>query len=200
MKDRQVSQNEAPSPDRPDGVLRLRPPELADEHQFIAAHMIMATENWEFGLGFDPDRPWSEFVDAITNRRYGRGLPAGWVPETFLVAVVEGVCPQVHCPTGGLGTIVGRLSVRHGLSDFLLEQGGHIGYGVLPAHRRKGYATEILRQGLIVARSLGNSPTLVTCDDDNIGSLKTIERHGGVLDKPYVPADGSTPTRRYWIT
>jgi predicted acetyltransferase len=167
--------------------LRLRPPELADEAEFLCAHTIMAEEKWEFGLRFDPSGSWSEFVGDIRNRRYGIGLPDGWVPETFLIAVVDGI-------------IVGRLSVRHSLSAFLLQQGGHIGYGVLPAHRRKGYATEILRQGLIIARSLGIITVLVTCDDNNVASSKTIEHHGGLPDAPYVPADGSIPTRRYWIT
>ena len=62
------------------------------------------------------------------------------------------------------------------------HEGGHIGYAVRPAHRRRGYATEILRQSLIVARAVGVDGVLVTCDDDNVGSAAVIERCGGVLE------------------
>ena len=70
----------------------------------------------------------------------------GHVPSTFLVADVGGV-------------IVGRTSIRHELNEFLAREGGHIGYGVLAEHRRRGYATEILRHSLVVARGNVGSPT-----------------------------------------
>ncbi|MBO0922081.1 GNAT family N-acetyltransferase [Cellulomonas sp. zg-ZUI222] len=112
------------------------------------------------------------------------GLPDGWVPDTFLVADIDGL-------------IVGRVSVRHWLTPALAEAGGHIGYGVLPEHRRRGYATAMLRDALGVARSVGVRDALVTCDDDNVGSLRTIERCGGVL-QDVVHGDGRT-TRRYLV-
>ena len=67
---------------------------------------------------------------------------------------------------------------------------------MLPQFRRRGYATEILRQSLVVARAAGVDRVLVTCDDDNLGSIAVIERCGGRLD-PYWPGDPNT--RRYWI-
>ena len=76
------------------------------------------------------------------------------------------------------------------LNDWLRLEGGHIGYGVLPGHRRRGYATEILRQSLVVARAHGVDRVLVTCDDDNAGSAAVIEANGGVLD-PELPLTGA---------
>jgi predicted acetyltransferase len=98
------------------------------------------------------------------------------------------------------GEIVGRVSLRFELNEYLTERGGHVGYGVAPAHRRKGYATEILRQALVVIRAEGVDPVLVTCDEHNVASFRTIERNGGVLESIAPPNYGELESvRRYWI-
>jgi predicted acetyltransferase len=167
-------------------ALRLRPLGTEDEAEFRRAHEIMAREGFPFGLLFEQDAPWDSYVAKLEDRRRGVGLPDGWVPATILVADVG-------------GTIVGRVSVRHRLNDFLEREAGHIGYGVLPEYRRRGYATEILHQGLVIARSLGIDRVLVCCDDDNAASAAVIERCGGKLDSVIIDSDG-IPTRRYWIS
>ncbi|MPZ85423.1 MAG: hypothetical protein GEV28_35570 [Actinophytocola sp.] len=73
------------------------------------------------------------------------------------------------------------------------REGGHIGYGVLPAHRRRGHATGILRQSLVVTRAMGIDPALVTCDEDTVASRRAIDACGGRLE---AVEDG---TRRYLI-
>lgn len=92
------------------------------------------------------------------------------------------------------GELVGFLNTRHRLNDFLLEEGGHIGYSVRPSSRRQGHASRAL--GLAVRDAgarLGIDRVLVTCDDDNLASAATIERNGGVLE------DVRGIKRRYWI-
>lgn len=165
--------------------LRLRPLTDADEEQFAAAHHEMQADGFIFGLSYTPGMPWADYLALRGAQRRGAQLTGRWVPNTFLVADVGGV-------------IVGRTSIRHELNDFLLRVGGHIGYGVRPAHRRRGYATEILRQSLLIARDLGIDPVLVTCDEGNVASARTIERCGGVLEN-VVPVDGAPAKRRYWI-
>lgn len=97
------------------------------------------------------------------------------------------------------GKIVGRVSLRHELNDFLLREGGHIGYGVVPSERRKGYAKEILRQTLELASRLGIKRVLLTCDDNNEGSSRTIEAHAGKLENKILEPGMSVAKRRYWI-
>src|SRR4030095_9707363 len=90
--------------------------------------------------------------------------------------------------------IVGRVSIRHSLNAFLERVGGHIGYVVVPEFRRRGYATTILRLCVQIARGeLGSKRILVTCDDDNIGSIRTIERNGGILENVISGSDLNKP-------
>ncbi|HEX5292311.1 MAG TPA: GNAT family N-acetyltransferase [Streptosporangiaceae bacterium] len=170
----------------PAAGLVLRPLEAGDEAQFRDGHAAMAADGFVFGLAFDPALDFETYLRALADHRAGRNLPERFVPGTFLVADVA-------------GEIVGRASIRHELNDFLLRQGGHIGYGVLPGHRRRGYATEILRQSVVIAASLGIGRVLVTCDDDNAGSAAVIEANGGRLENVVATGAGHPPKRRYWI-
>jgi predicted acetyltransferase len=92
----------------------------------------------------------------------------------------------------------GALVHPHELNDFLLHEGGHIGYGVLPPFRGNGYAGEILRQSLELARALGIDDVLLCCDDDNAVCARVIERAGGELESVVTGHDGE-PVQRYWI-
>ncbi|MGP9527245.1 GNAT family N-acetyltransferase [Glutamicibacter sp. AOP5-A2-18] len=104
------------------------------------------------------------------------------------------------------GEYLGAVSLRHELgNDYLLEVGGHIGYGIRPSARRRGLAKFALAGSLEQARALGLSKVLITCSDSNIGSARTIESSGGVLEslKPLSevgPKFGvQEAVRRYWI-
>ena len=98
------------------------------------------------------------------------------------------------------GDLVGRTSIRHVLTEHLLKVGGHIGYGVAPKYRRKGYATEILKESLnYVQTHLPEiKKVLVTCDQDNVGSRKTIENNNGILENIFKTTT-DVNKMRYWI-
>ncbi|GAB3938061.1 GNAT family N-acetyltransferase [Micromonospora vulcania] len=108
---------------------------------------------------------------------------------------------RVHCTYRWVvegDRILGAIALRHELNDYLLRVGGNIGYGIRPSARRRGLATWALGRMLDEARALGLDRVLVTCEEQNIASAKTIERHGGVLEDVRDTELG--PARRYWIT
>ncbi|MFE5805291.1 GNAT family N-acetyltransferase [Streptomyces sp. NPDC056491] len=92
---------------------------------------------------------------------------------------------------------LGAIDLRHHLNGFLLDAGGHIGYGIRPSARRRGLATWALAAVLHEARLMGMDRVLLTCDPDNEGSVRTIEGNGGVLEDVRETLIG--PKRRYWI-
>ena len=93
--------------------------------------------------------------------------------------------------------MVGAVNIRHYLNDYLLKYGGHIGDGIRPSERRKGYATKMIALALDECRKLGLQRVLMVCDRDNVGSAKSIINNGGVLENE-VENDGVVE-QRYWI-
>ncbi len=159
-----------------------------DEASFMEALSEFRLEQpaWDFALGFDDAQGFFEYrrrLDAISR---GEDIPAGFVSASFYVGVVDGV-------------VVGRVSLRHELNDFLARIGGHIGYGVRPSLRRRGYATEMLRQALPLCAARGIAHALITCDVDNAASSKVIERCGGVLEGITADPSQAIQKRRYWL-
>ena len=112
----------------------------------------------------------------------------------------ETLVPVTHLWAIAAEGFVGRISIRHELSDALRIMGGHIGYDTVPSMRGRGIATEMLRQALPVARTLGLTSALLTCDDDNPASIRVIERNGGVLRETKPLGPGGSVKRYYWIT
>lgn len=98
------------------------------------------------------------------------------------------------------GNLVGMIQLRHDLTDYLRNHGGHIGYSVRPSERRKGYASQMLALCLHEAKQLGLKRVLVTCDESNIASRRVIEKSGGVQTASWPnPATGEN-TLRFWIS
>lgn len=95
--------------------------------------------------------------------------------------------------------LLGAVNIRHYLNDYLLREGGHIGDGIRPSERRKGYATKMIGLALNECKRLGIDKVLITCNKDNIGSAKSIINNGGILENEIVNEDGELE-QRYWIT
>lgn len=82
------------------------------------------------------------------------------------------------------GEIIGIVNFRHSITDFYKDS-GHIGYSVRPSQRKKGYATEILRQTLKIAKKQGLTEVYLVCKKDNDASKKTIIKNCGSLNRTF---------------
>ncbi len=162
--------------------LTLRFPTTEDETAVRALHEQLLADDFSFVLD---EGTWPDVLEAVEHASRGENLPPGFVRADYLLAEVD-------------GQVAGRTSIRYALTDYLLRVGGHVGYAVGPAFRRRGYATEILRQSVVRLNAAGVDRVLVTCADDNAASAATIEACGGVLENVVQDGNGR-PTRRYWI-
>lgn len=136
---------------------------------------------WQEGMTFE------KMLELLHNEREGIDLKPGRVPHTMFYGFVD-------------GDIVGRVSIRHTLNDYLRRRGGHIGYSVSPRFRRQGLATQMVTQALAYCKSsLGLEQVMVTCADDNVPSWKIIEHFGGVLEEKVWDDEDEEMIRKYWV-
>lgn len=102
------------------------------------------------------------------------------------------------CLDEGRDIFVGAVNIRHYLNDSLLLNGGHIGDGVRPSERRKGIATKMISLALKECKKIGIDKVLMVCDKENIGSAKSIQNNGAILENEVI-VDGIVE-QRFWIT
>lgn len=132
--------------------------------------------------------PYAEWLARLKANSDEKTVRPGWVVSSTFFAVRPGD-----------GRIVGMIDIRHSLNDFLRNYGGHVGYGVRPSERNKGYATQMLRLALAYARKIGMDRMMLACYRDNEPSRRTILKCDGVLEREFVHTDGKT-VQVYWIT
>ena len=116
----------------------------------------------------------------------GIHLQSGYVPATTYFLIKD-------------KQMIGTVNIRHCLNDYLLKKGGHIGYSVLPSQRKQGYASLMLKEAVKFCKQWDIMPILVTCDQNNIASRKTIEKCGGQLENEYYDKQPRKITLRFWI-
>ena len=163
--------------------MELRRPTLADKETVLdMMEEFEKSQSAHDGGFWDAESfDYEEWLESNRDMEMGLGIPEGWVPAVQLVAFAKG------------GQAVGFLNLRLRLSDYLLEEGGHIGYSIRPSERGKGYAKEALRQGLQVAKEKNIQRALVTCSTENPASRAVILANGGQFE------DVRNGTERYWI-
>ena len=164
--------------------MQLRRPELSDKAAVIEMMKEFEMSQSAHDGGFwDVDNfDYEDWLESNRLSEMGINVPANFVPDVQFVSFSDD------------GRTLGFLHLRLRLNENLLKQGGHIGYSIRPSERRKGYAKEQLRLGLLEAKKKNITRALVTCHDDNEGSRKVILANGGQLE------DVLDAVERYWIT
>ena len=127
-----------------------------------------------------------EMLQFLENHSKGINIPDGFVPDSTFWLINEE------------NRVLGAVNIRHELTEVLRNEGGHIGYGIRPSERQKGYATQLLRLAVSKANEMGIQHSLVVCDETNTASMKTIVNNGGVEDEDFVEEDGNV-VKRFWI-
>jgi len=131
-------------------------------------------------------RMFSEMMNRWREDETDIPISKGFVPATLYFLIDDS------------GRILGGIHFRHCLNERLRQDGGHIGLGVRKSERRKGYARQMLKLLLDRIKQSGIDRVMVTCDDENIGSAKTIESCHGILQDMVMVENELT--RRYWIS
>jgi predicted acetyltransferase len=165
---------------------------LTNEHQQQLGEMI---EEWVFDqkVNHTNHSPWaifkndyhdfSKYLEQLDQKKEENGL----VPNTVLFLYDD-----------ERKRLLGAVDIRHRLNQSLLLNGGHIGDGIRPSERQKGYGTILVKLALEECKKLGISKVLMVCDKTNIASRNTIVHNGGILENEVTNSDGSID-QRFWI-
>lgn len=136
-------------------------------------------------IDIDPTN-FDAMIQSLEDASNGIDLRDGWVPDSTFWLIDD-------------GKVIGVVNIRHSLTEYLRNAGGHIGYGIRPTERHRGYATKLLELSLLEAKKLGLEEVFVNCDSINIGSKKTILHNGGVADSDFIEEDGNV-VNRFWVS
>ncbi len=163
--------------------MELRRPSLEDKEAILEmmAEFEQTQSPHDGGFWNANNFVYEEWLEENLQAEAGLNIPENWVPAIQLVSFDVA------------GQALGFLNLRLRLNDYLLENGGHIGYSIRPSERGKGYAKESLRQGLQVAKGKNIKQALVTCSTENPASRAVIVANGGELE------DVRNGVERYWI-
>lgn len=153
-------------------MFSIKEMELSDEAAFVEFERRYKTEcgNEPIPFSLNPKNlPYSDFFALLFRLKDKATCPESFVPATYYLMYAD-------------GKIVGAINLRRGDNDFILNYAGHIGYGVAPWERNKGYATQALKLCLNEARKIGMKRVLLTTDLNNIASQRVIAKCGGVFE------------------
>jgi predicted acetyltransferase len=163
-------------------------PSFASPHPRYRQSVLAALQEM-LGAGEETNTA-QDLADPVAFAAFTQRLNDLSLPET---PRPEGIVPATTLWWVDGSEWLGRLSIRHELTDLLRELGGHIGYVVRPSARRQGHASAMLAAALPIARDIGVDPALLTCDATNIGSRRVIESNGGVFE------DQREDKLRFWV-
>ena len=173
-----------------EGLKLIRPTKEYQEQAYEYINEFIEYNSQIHGCG-SLDKYMGNYDEWLLKLEHNRNMIPGTVPgrvpsETFMLIRESD------------NKLLGIIDIRLMLNEYLLNYGGHTGYGVRPTERRKGYNSYQLYLAMKFCLEKGIDKVLITCDKENIGSAKSIINSGGILENEVVKEDGSL-LQRYWI-
>lgn len=141
---------------------------------------------WILKLNYQTPQDFEKLIKKINNAFFGLEL------ENFPACLT-------YFAINEQDKIIGAVNIRRYLNNELLKANGHIGYGVRPTERNKGYATEMLKMALAETKAMKMPKVLLGAYEDNLASCKVIEKCGGKLDNIITEESTSKIFKRYWL-
>lgn len=124
-------------------------------------------------------------------------LLVSWAEEKTDLAYAKNFVPSQLFFLVDDHKIIGAIHLRFELNDHLKQIGGHIGYGIRPSERRKGYVIEMMTRIMTEVKKHEIKKLFLTCDKENLASSRTIEKCGGILEA--ISDFEGKEIRKYWI-
>lgn len=156
-------------------IILVRPaPELKEQALSYRREHFQHGEEIIYGSElFDKTESYEEWLSNVTRNTDPKTVNENWmVTDTFFAVRKSDE------------KIIGIIDLRHTLNEFLKDL-GNCGYSVRPSERKKGYATEMLRQLLETAKDAGMKELHLSVEQDNTASIKVIQKNGGLYERSF---------------
>lgn len=141
-------------------------------------------ERYPFPMDFDHS-DFEKMLSKISNFSEGINLPSGYVQSSTLWLVDS-------------GSLIGVTNIRHRLNNEIEHCGGHIGLGIRPSFRGKGYGRKLMSLSIEKLHELGVDSIHIHCYKGNLASAKAIISNGGQLISE-LPLENKV-VQRYLVT
>ena len=156
--------------------------------EYIKEHLECNEVDLHGGAMLEKTEPYTKWLERLEKNSNEKTVVPGCVTSSTFFVIRKND-----------NKLIGMIDIRHRLNTFLAEYGGHIGYGVCPSERGKGYGTQILQLGLAHCEKIGLTKVMVACYKENEASSKIIRTCGGVFEREFLYTDGKI-VQIFWIT
>ncbi|MCL1882862.1 MAG: GNAT family N-acetyltransferase [Defluviitaleaceae bacterium] len=165
-----------------DGLKLVFPTKLHETNaaEYLQEHITFGENSLHGDSYLDEAKSYNDWLGNINEKLHGE------IPSIIFFAVRKSD-----------DRMIGTINIRHPYKGYV-QIHGHIGYGVRPSERGKGYATAMLKMALDYCKDIGLEKVLLTCNKSNVASAKTITKCLGVFESESLQSDGSI-LQRYWI-
>lgn len=167
---------------------RLAKPSVKYKESFLDFVSDVKDTGYEsYSLYTKAEENFDEFLMQLKDSQEGNNLPDGYVPCSSFWLIDE------------KDEVVGVIRIRHIVNSDFLQMIGHIGYEIKSTHRKMGYGTNLLEFGLIEAKKIGLDVVLITCDNDNLASLRIIDKFNGEYKTSFIDPDTGKTVNQYEV-